>query len=172
MVEFQYEFGGKSYPVRIKKEGEGYTAVINEVEYDVTSKEIKPGFFLHHINGQPAKITLVTEGNQRHIFYDGSVYRFTRIEGRRKKKDDFDKLSPKITSPISGKVVKVDAVPGAEVGEGQTLMAIEAMKMEYQIKAPFDGKVDKVYFEEGQQVDIGVVIVELIKDEDTSKEEA
>ena len=42
-------------------------------------------------------------------------------------------------------------------------MTIEAMKMEYQIKAPYDGKVEKINFKEGDQVDIGAVLIVMEK---------
>lgn len=171
-MEFQYEYAGKSYPVNIKREDDGYKIFIGENEHIVTSREIKPGFLLLSIDGRPAKISLATEGNQRHIFFNGAVYRFTRSEGRKRKKADDGIASPEITSPISGKVVKVNADPGSEVSGGQTLMTIEAMKMEYQIKAPYGGKVRAVNFREGDQVDIGVVLIIMEKQDTAEKQES
>jgi len=49
-------------------------------------------------------------------------------------------------------------------------MTIEAMKMEYQIKAPFGGKVNKVNFKTGDQVEIGELLVSLDKDESKGSE--
>ena len=162
-MEFQYEYAGKLYQVNMTRDGEGFKARIGEKEYSVTSKEIKPGFFVLSIDGTPVKVSIATEGNHRHIFHDGSVYRFTRLEGRRKKGDTDGEISPDITSPISGKLVKVGAESGTVVEGGQTLMTIEAMKMEYQIKAPYDGKVEKINFKEGDQVDIGAVLIVMEK---------
>ena len=165
MVELQYEYAGKLYPVRIKKNGEEYMVGIGEEEYVVKSKEVKPGYFTMKINGKSVKLSMASEGNQRHIFFNGQVFRFTRAEGRKREKGDYDALSPEITSPISGKVVKVDAEEGVHVEGGQTLITIEAMKMEYQIKAPYGGRVDKIRFKQGDQVDIGMVLVEMKKTE-------
>lgn len=164
-MKFQYEFAGKSYPVRIKKDGDAFKIGVGEEEFDVRPKEIKPGFFLLNINGKSTKVSIASEGSQRHIFFAGHVYKFTRSEGRRKKAGDLEMLSPEIASPISGKVVKVAVADGAEVEKGQVLLTIEAMKMEYQIKAPYAGTVEKVNFKEGDQVDIGVVLVNMKKEE-------
>jgi 3-methylcrotonyl-CoA carboxylase alpha subunit len=166
MVEVQYEYAGKSYPVRITKNGDEYKVLIGEKDYLVKSKEVKPGYFTMKINGKPVKLSMASEGNQRHIFFNGHVFRFTRSEGRKRGKGDYDAMSPEITSPISGKVVKVEAEEGAHVEGGQTLITIEAMKMEYQIKAPYKGRVDKIKFKQGDQVDIGMVLVEMKKTED------
>jgi len=175
-MEFQYEFAGKSYPVRIKKDGNVFRVNVGDEGFNVTSKEIKPGFIVLNINGKAVKVSMASEGSQRHIFFAGHVYKFTRAEGRRKKMGDLEMLSPEIASPISGKVVKVSVTDGAEVGKGQILLTIEAMKMEYQIKAPYAGVVEKVNFKEGDQVDIGVILVNMRMDKsddssDKSKEE-
>ena len=169
-MEFQYEFAGKSYPVRIVKDEKSYKISIAEEEFTVTSKEIKPGFIVLNIDGRQAKLSIATESTQRHIFFDGAVYRFTRSEGRKKKKAEDGVVSPDITSPISGKVVKVDGEQGAKVRGGQTLMTIEAMKMEYQIKAPYDGIVEDIKFKEGDQVDIGVVLIVMDQKKDEESE--
>lgn len=164
-MEFQYEYAGRSYPVRIKRAGEGFNVDIGEEEYAVTAKEIKPGFFVLNINDKVVKLSIASEGDQRHIFFHGSVYRFTRAEGKKRKSEDYDSLSPEITSPISGKIVKVDAENGDAVETGQTLVTIEAMKMEYQVKAPFAGIVKNIKFNQGDQVEIGTVLVEINKEE-------
>ena len=46
-------------------------------------------------------------------------------------------------------------------------MIIEAMKMEYLIRAPYNGKINKVNFKEGDQIEIGqntVIIKKLTED--------
>ena len=50
--------------------------------------------------------------------------------------------------------------------KGDVLMVIEAMKMEYLIKAPYEGTVEKVNFKEDEQIDIGQITVELKKAEE------
>ncbi len=170
-MEFQYEYAGKSYPVKMKRDGDHFTATIGDKEYEVSSKEIKPGFFIINIDGKPVKVSIASEGSQRHIFHAGAVYRFTKLEGRKRGGDQDGEISPEITSPISGKLVKVDSTDGEEVEAGQSLMTIEAMKMEYQIKAPYGGKVEKVNFKEGDQVDIGVVLIIMEKKEEEEVKE-
>ena len=45
-------------------------------------------------------------------------------------------------------------------------MIIEAMKMEYLIRAPYDGKIKNVNFKEKDQIEIGQTTVEISKKED------
>ena len=46
-------------------------------------------------------------------------------------------------------------------------MTIEAMKMEYQIKAPYSGKIEAIHFKPGDQVEIGAVLVDMEKQEES-----
>ncbi len=50
---------------------------------------------------------------------------------------------------------------GQRVREGQTLLVMEAMKMEHRIQAPKAGEVVRLNFSEGDRVDMGATLVEL-----------
>ncbi|MCS7044153.1 MAG: biotin/lipoyl-binding protein [Bryobacteraceae bacterium] len=63
-------------------------------------------------------------------------------------------------SPINGIVVKVLAQPGQQIQPGDTLLVLEAMKMETNITAPIAGKVAKVNVNAGDSVQSGAVLVE------------
>lgn len=63
--------------------------------------------------------------------------------------------TPLVTSPMAGRVVAVKVAPGTEVVEGQTLVIIEAMKMENDIKAARSGLVEAVFVGEGSAVEVG-----------------
>jgi len=67
----------------------------------------------------------------------------------------------KIVAPMPGKVSAVLVEPGATVQRGQTLMVIEAMKMEHAITAPSDGVVESVGFAPGALVEEGVELLKL-----------
>ena len=60
--------------------------------------------------------------------------------------------APEPVSPMPGRVVKVFVQAGAAVKGGDPLAAVEAMKMEYLVRAPCDGTVGRVLCAEGQTV--------------------
>lgn len=68
-----------------------------------------------------------------------------------------------ITSPMPGKVTKINVKPGEEVKKGQVLLIIEAMKMENLITASVPGNVQKVNVKLGQMVETSTVLVDLEK---------
>ena len=64
---------------------------------------------------------------------------------------------------MPGKILKVFVKSGDAVAEEQPLVIIEAMKMEFTVKAPHEGKVSKVHYDEGAQVAVGDILIELEK---------
>lgn len=64
-----------------------------------------------------------------------------------------------ISGAMSAKVVKVCVTVGDEVNDGDTLVVLEAMKMEMPITATTFGTVDKICVEEGQHVQPNQVLV-------------
>ena len=67
----------------------------------------------------------------------------------------------KLTSPMPGKVVKINVKEGDEVKEGTIMMVVEAMKMENNIVAVGKAKVKKIFVAEGQMVDNKMQLLEL-----------
>jgi oxaloacetate decarboxylase alpha subunit len=66
-----------------------------------------------------------------------------------------------IAAPLAGNVMKVVAGVGSDVKEGDTLLLLEAMKMETAVSSPRDGKVIKVNVSAGDAVSVGDSLVEL-----------
>ncbi|MHB8105982.1 MAG: biotin/lipoyl-containing protein [Candidatus Cryosericum sp.] len=64
-------------------------------------------------------------------------------------------------SPLPGKVLKVMATPGSSWKKGDTLLVIEAMKMENEILAPRDCTVEEVAVEPNQTVKTGDPLLKL-----------
>jgi biotin carboxyl carrier protein len=63
-------------------------------------------------------------------------------------------------SPINGIVVKITAQLGQQIQIGDTLLVLEAMKMETNITAPVAGKISKINVNGGDGVHAGEVLVE------------
>lgn len=65
-----------------------------------------------------------------------------------------------LTAPLAGTVVNILVEPGEVVKGGQTLMILEAMKMETEIVAPADGTVADIDVAVGDAVQGGQVLLE------------
>jgi biotin carboxyl carrier protein len=64
-------------------------------------------------------------------------------------------------SPMPGKVIKLLIKVGDKVNAGDVLLIMEAMKMEYTLKALADGKVADVNCAPGDQVALGALLVKI-----------
>ncbi|NOI67157.1 sodium-extruding oxaloacetate decarboxylase subunit alpha [Vibrio sp. 99-8-1] len=60
-----------------------------------------------------------------------------------------------VSAPLAGNIWKIHAKAGQQVKEGDTLLILEAMKMETEIKAARDGKVEHLAVSEGDAVQVG-----------------
>jgi propionyl-CoA carboxylase alpha chain len=63
-----------------------------------------------------------------------------------------------LVAPMPGSVVRLDVSEGDNVRSGQTIILLEAMKMQHPITAPVDGTVAKLLVSQGDQVDNGTVL--------------
>ena len=66
-----------------------------------------------------------------------------------------------VVAPVNGVVVKIVANPGDSVSADQTIVVLESMKMEIEVKAGSDGKLSSVNITKGQNVEEGQPIFTL-----------
>lgn len=83
------------------------------------------------------------------------------ISGSEKKLKKTGAGSGGLTSPMPGKIFKIVKDVGSPVTKGETILILEAMKMEHAIRADKDGKVKKILFKAGELVQGGVTLAEV-----------
>jgi len=84
------------------------------------------------------------------------------LNGRRRRHDDGGHTGAgpqRLVAPMPGKVVRVGVKAGEAVRARQTLVVIEAMKMENELKAGRDGVVAELNAREGASVEAGALLV-------------
>lgn len=69
--------------------------------------------------------------------------------------------SVKVSSPMPGKILSVKKNVGDSVSKGDTILVLEAMKMENDIVAPEDGTIASIDVNEGASVEAGAVLATL-----------
>ena len=101
-------------------------------------------------------------GNRREIKIKDKTERIisnSKEDSNSKMADPDNKLE--IGASIPGTIIKVLVSEGAEVKEGESLLVIEAMKMETNIVASSTGIVESVLVKEGQQVKTGELLIKI-----------
>jgi biotin carboxyl carrier protein len=66
-----------------------------------------------------------------------------------------------LITQMPGKIVKVMKKEGDKVTKGETVLILEAMKMENEIKSGVDGTIKSVNVKEGQALEAGFLMVEV-----------
>ncbi len=66
-----------------------------------------------------------------------------------------------LVTQMPGKIVKIMKKEGDKVSKGETVLILEAMKMENEIKSGADGTVKSVNVKEGQALEAGFLMVEI-----------
>ena len=104
-------------------------------------------------------IELVRDGGDLVLFADGAAHRVTlasRPTGGASASDGT------VLSPMPGKITAVEVADGQAVAKGDTLIVMEAMKMEQALTAPFDGTVADLTVAAGDQVKERVALVRVV----------
>ena len=65
----------------------------------------------------------------------------------------------KLRAPMDGRIVAIKVAAGEKVSRGQTLVVLEAMKIQHQLKAGVDAEIEAISVQEGQQVSNRTVLV-------------
>ncbi|MFH0842323.1 MAG: acetyl-CoA carboxylase biotin carboxyl carrier protein subunit [Bacteroidota bacterium] len=86
----------------------------------------------------------------------------TRLNARFKARKPYKPDNPKIIlSFIPGTILDILVKPGEQVKKGDTLMILEAMKMQNNLKSKDDGKVKRIAVKKGDKVSKGSILLEL-----------
>lgn len=157
-----YEHENHVYNVTVERKDDQFFIFYNNNEYTVRASEIKTGQLKLKLGDRVIK-AIISEGeDSKFVFIDGDIFKVKRIELTGQKKTE--KKKGGLNSPISGTVVNVKVKDGTKVKKGDVIMVIEAMKMEYLIRAPYHGKIKKINFKEKDQIEIGQLTAEVEKE--------
>jgi 3-methylcrotonyl-CoA carboxylase alpha subunit len=158
---YTYQHGEDIYTINLEPQADGtYTATIGEATYSVQVRRGADGGLLLEIDGERHRIHTATNEDQRYVAVNGETYTLAAVDpaARRRKATG---PSGDLTAQMPGQVVEVLVDEGETVESGQTLVILEAMKMEIRVSAPADGVVKQVSVVQGDVVERGQVLIEL-----------
>lgn len=150
---------GKEMEVKLNEFGE---ALIGRKRFSFELLKINTYHCLLKVNNKVIPLTRTVAGENEHLLAIHGEYYATDAQTRLEKKAaEIVSKQPGgegavvVKSPMPGMVLKLIHQPGQQVEAGDTIVILEAMKMENDITSPFSGVVSKVFVKEGSPVEKG-----------------
>ena len=165
-MEFRYHAVGDEEQIRVVKieqDGERYRITVDGRPYEVKAHRPEHGSINLSINGRRLRATVAHDGLRRHVAFTSTkrcVVQQPDPRARQRRRGP-GAGEGGLEAAMPGQVLDVLVRPGDTVTRGQTLVLLEAMKMELRIAAPLDGQVRAVHCAAGQVVERGQILIEL-----------
>lgn len=156
---FQYRLGEDERTVFVEKNGEQYLVRVGERVFAISAHTGEGGRLDLCVDGRRQRAYVARQGDYTHLWLDGVVWTLTKAAQRRRaQRHD---AAGSLEAAMPGRVLDVLVAEGDAVQRGDTLVLLEAMKMELRIQAGGDGVVSKVLVQPGQVVERGQRLVEI-----------
>jgi len=164
-MEYDFRVGENVHTIAAEKKGERWLVAVDGRAMDLDVVAAEPNTYsLLTDAARASRVVVVRDGPTRYVALDGHVVTLEEpaAEGYRPA-DEEDVVAgvQTIRAPMPGKVVKVAVAAGAAVTKGQTVVVVEAMKMEHPLAAAGAGTVQKIMCAEGQNVDASQPLAEV-----------
>ncbi|MFC1564206.1 biotin/lipoyl-containing protein [candidate division KSB1 bacterium] len=136
---------------------------VNEKSYKIATLSEADNELVMEIDGERCRFFVSSDKDDYYVFFNGRQYHFRKqAEGASAGAGaSVSGAGDYISSPMPGTIIKINCTEGDEVRENDTLVIVEAMKMENNLRSPIDGKIVKINYSEGDLVDAGTPIVEI-----------
>ena len=145
--------------IEINPSGDGYVASLDDKTVSIQIVRAENGRMDLLIDGAAFTAYVSSDGANRWVTADGRTVLLTKTSGA--KRGIRHEHAGGLTAPMPGQVRSVSVSAGDAVKKGQTLLTIEAMKMEIRIQALKDGKVKAVHVSQGQTVEREQILIEM-----------
>jgi biotin carboxyl carrier protein len=160
-VKFSFEHNSESIPVELTPTGGAYRATVGDKTANVEILQAKDGKLELLIDSKRVTAYVSSDNANRWVTINGQTLVLTRSSGARKSGHGSHHAAGELTAPMPGQVRTVNVIEGDAVTKGQTLLVLEAMKMEIRIHAPRDGIVKKLFVKQSQTVEREQILIEV-----------
>jgi biotin carboxyl carrier protein len=148
-----------SQTLELNPSGESYIASVDGKTVSIQIVRAEYGRMDLLIDGQPVTAYVSSDMAKRWVTINGQTSMLTKTSGA--KQGVRHDHAGGLIAPMPGQVRSVSVSAEDAVKKGQTLVVIEAMKMEIRIQALKDGMVKTVHVKQGQTVEREQILIEM-----------
>lgn len=174
-MKYRYQSGDTVYELVLERHGSGYLVTVNGERYALEVLDSQPGALTLRFEKageggtseagvvRPQLVYWGAEGDVKWLSSGGCTYRLERPKERvRGRAGSHGAVAEDILrAPMPSQVRAVQVAEGDRVESGQTLMLLEAMKMEIKVASPRAATICRVMAQPGDTVERDQVLVEL-----------
>lgn len=164
-MKLQAGIGGEKYEIEIRRDGERVSARIDDRIYELESSEVEPNVYLLKSENKIYEVFISPQTNQKEplqVKIKNHEFEINLIDPKRLRGAvgavGNNEGAAEIKTAMPGKLVRVLVEAGAEIKQGESVLVVEAMKMQNEMKSPKDGTVKEIRFKEGATVNAGDVL--------------
>lgn len=141
--------------------GRSYRATIGDKTVEIEIVRSEDGILDLLIDGKRTTASVSSDNSRRWVTVNGQTFVLTKSSGARQGGHGHHHAAGELTAPMPGQIRALNVSAGDAVTKGQTLLVLEAMKMEIRVQAPMDGVVKKLSVKQGQTVEREQVLIEI-----------
>jgi len=163
-MKIVFDHNSQTFPVELTpdRSGKTYRLTLGEETVEVEILGTQDGQLDLRIDGERVTARVSSDNAKRWVTINGRTILLTKRSGSRKSAGGHHHAAGELTAPMPGQVRAVNVSEGEAVVKGQTLMVLEAMKMEIRIQSPNDGTVSRLFVKQGQTVEREQMLIEIV----------
>lgn len=159
---YEVTVDGKPHRLELERAESVWKCRLDGREFVVDAVIARPDVLSLLIEGRSYEIKREQTANDLHLWVGSTRFavelRDPRSLRSRREGTGDDAGPKKLVCPMPGKIVRVLVTEQSEVGAGQGIVVVEAMKMQNEIKSPKKGVVQKILAIPGASVNAGDVL--------------
>ena len=161
--EYTYQVGDEIRTVSVQRDGDRFVITLGDAVYEVSAQRPEHGRLNLQVGDQRLRVYVASDGLRRYVAMAGQTWELERPKPEQKRRAGAvgGPGAGSLEASMPGLVLDVLVSAGDTVERGETLVLLEAMKMELRITAPAAGRVTQVHCKAGDVVDRGQVLVEI-----------
>ena len=159
-MKLSFDHDSESFSIDLTPSGRSYRVEIKAKIVEAEILQAKDGKLDLLIDGERVTAYVSTEDAKRWVTVNGQTFVLTKSSGARKGGHAYHSAG-ELTAPMPGQIRAVNVSEGEVVTKGQTLLVLEAMKMEIRIHSPQDGVVKKLFVKQGQTVEREQILIDI-----------
>src|SRR5215207_3628277 len=161
-MKLTFDYHSQSFPIYLTPSDKSHRATVGEKTVEVEILQAKDGKVDLLIDGKRLTAYVSSDNAKRWVTVDGQTFVLTKSSGSHKGGHRHQHAAGELTAPMPGQVRAVNVSEGDAVTKGQTLLLLEAMKMEIRVQSPQAGIVKKLLVKQWQTVEREQILIEIV----------